>query len=68
MGKELSKTEQNEIEKVLQLFRSIVSDQPGRTQLIEHHLVTSSEKAIRQQPYRIPPSISRSDHGINGNA
>ena len=53
-GKRLSLAQQQELKKLLEKFTPIMSNNPGRTHLIEHHIRTSGKKAIRQPPYRLP--------------
>ena len=45
-GKRLSLAQQQELKKLLEKFTPIMSDNPGRTHLIEHHIRTSGRKAI----------------------
>ena len=56
-GKRLSLAQQQELKKLLEKFTPIMSDNPGRTHLIEHHIRTSGKKAIRQPPYRLPQAF-----------
>ena len=53
-GERLTGSQQETLQQLLRQFDAIMSNVPGRTSLIEHRIPTSTDKAIRQQPYRIP--------------
>lgn len=54
LGPGLDTQQQDEMLKVLKEFPDTLSKEPGKTKLIEHHIHTTSDRPIRQQPYRLP--------------
>ena len=53
-GKYLTTKEQNNLNDLLEEFEDVLSIKPGKTDLIEHHIVTSTTKPIKLPPYRVP--------------
>ena len=46
--------EQNNLNNLLEEFEDALSIKPGKTDLIEHHIVTSTTKPIKLPPCRVP--------------
>ena len=56
MVNDLTIQQQNELITVLEEFRGVFSDKPGRTTLCEHHIELSpGAKPVFCRPYRLPP-------------
>ena len=53
-GKHLTTKEQSNLNDLLEEFEDVLSIKPGKTDLIEHHIVTSTTKPIKLPPYRVP--------------
>ena len=53
-GKHLTTKEQNDLNDSLEEFEDVLSIKPGKTDLIEHHIVTNTTKPIKLPPYRVP--------------
>ena len=53
-GERLTDSQRETLQQLLRQFNTIMSNVPGRASLIEHRITTSTDKAIRQQLYRIP--------------
>ena len=54
-GKHLTTKEQNNLNSLLEEFEDVATKYlTGKTDLIEHHIVTSSTKPIKLPPYRVP--------------
>ena len=53
-GKNLTTMEQNNLNDLLEEFEDVLSIKPGKTGLIEHHIVISTTKPIKLPPYRVP--------------
>ena len=49
--------QRQQVERLLEEYSDIFTDVPGRTQLIEHHFQTTSERPIHQSPYMLPESL-----------
>ncbi|PJE77626.1 hypothetical protein CI610_03449 [invertebrate metagenome] len=54
LGKNLNQSQRQEIRQLCEEYSDVINPNPGRTSLVTHSLRTTSEKPIRQQPYRIP--------------
>lgn len=54
MGEQLSPHQVQELKELLSRNRDVFSDQPGRTEVITHDIVTEPGKRVRLRPYRIP--------------
>ena len=53
-GKHLTTKEQNNLNDLLEEFEDVLSIKQSKTDLIEHHIVTSTTKSIKLPPYRVP--------------
>ena len=55
-GKHLTTEELNNLNDLLEVeaFEDVLSIKPGKTDMIEHHIVTSTTKPIKLPPYRVP--------------
>lgn len=54
---ELSPDQRKEIDSILMEYADIFTDLPGRTNLVEHHIQTTTEIPIHQRPYRLPEAM-----------
>ena len=54
MGEQLSEVQRQELRALLNEFRTLFSNKPGRTGLVEHCIETGTARHIRLPPYRIP--------------
>ena len=54
--KDLTPTKQGDLKSVLKTFDKALSDVPGCTNLVEHHLRRTTDTHIRRKPYRLPYS------------
>lgn len=50
----LQKTQREQMERLLEEYKDIIQDKPGRTDQAEHRIETGDAVPIRQAPYRIP--------------
>ena len=50
----LSAQQLQELQDVLQTFSDVLSSEPGRTSLIEHHIEAGDARPIKLPPYRLP--------------
>ena len=53
-GKHLTTKELNNLNDLLETFEDVLSIKPGKTDIIEHHIVTNTTKPIKLPPYRVP--------------
>ena len=54
LGDHLSGAQQADVAKLQRQFADVFSPLPGRTRLIEHHIVTPPGVTVRTRPYRLP--------------
>ncbi|KAJ8375574.1 hypothetical protein SKAU_G00061540 [Synaphobranchus kaupii] len=54
MGKQLSPHQVQELKELISRNRDVFSDQPGRTNVIAHDIITEPGKKVRLRRYRIP--------------
>ena len=54
MNPELTTQQKSELEEVLQQFKTTLSDTPGKTLRITHHIKTGDSPPINLHPYRVP--------------
>ena len=54
MGEKLNEVQRQELRALLNEFRTLFSNKPGRTGLVEHCIETGTARPIRLPPYRIP--------------
>ena len=52
MGEQLSEVQRQELRALLNEFRTLFSNKPGRTGLVEHCIETGTARPIRLPPYR----------------
>ncbi len=50
----LSLVQQQALRQLIDEFRDVFDDEPGKTTLVEHRIETGNARPIRQQPYRLP--------------
>ena len=49
--------QQRDLEKLKEEFSDVISDVPGRTTVVEHHIATGDATPIRRPPYRLPHAL-----------
>lgn len=54
MGKKLTDKQQTQLVQLLTEYSCVVKDTPGRTNIVEHHILTRDAHPIRLPAYRIP--------------
>ena len=54
MGTQLTDKQQKQLLDTLNCFPSVLAAQPGKTDLMAHHIPTADCTPIRQRPYQIP--------------
>jgi len=54
IGKQLSATQQSNLQKLLHEFADVLQDKPGRTTIVEHTINTGTANPIHKPPYRVP--------------
>ena len=57
IGDQLTGKEKQELEKLLQQYKQVIDLKPGCTKRTVYKIMTDKSGPIRQQPYRIPPSL-----------
>ncbi|XP_056001664.1 uncharacterized protein LOC125669161 [Ostrea edulis] len=57
ISRKLNPEQTCELWEVLEQFDSILTHVPGRTNMLKHKLITTSETSIHQRPYQIPHSL-----------
>ena len=50
----MTTSERNNLNDLISEFHDVLSTKPGKTDLIEHKIVTSTAKPIKLTPYRTP--------------
>ena len=50
----LTQKQREELNDLLERFPEVLCNEPGKTNLIEHHIETGSASPLRQPPYRLP--------------
>lgn len=53
-GSQLTTEQQNDLQTLLTEYSGVLSDIPGQTTLVEHHIDTQEERPIRLPSYRLP--------------
>ena len=53
----LTADQQRDLEKLKEEFSDVISDVPGRTTVVEHHIATGDATPIRRPPYRLPHAL-----------
>ena len=53
ISKRLTKQQQRELSDLLANFSDVLSDLPGKTDVVQHRITLKEKKAIRQPPYRL---------------
>ena len=61
--KSLSENKQSSIVSLLQEFGGVLTDLPGRTDVVEHEVNLTTDEAIRNKPYQIPYAFRDSVRG-----
>ncbi|MGH0165619.1 UNVERIFIED_CONTAM: hypothetical protein FKN15_049248 [Acipenser sinensis] len=56
MGEQLLPDQKCELRGLVKQFGDVFSDLPGRTNMIEHAIITPAGVRVRERPYRIPES------------
>ena len=54
LGPQLAPTHRQDLVELVGQFNDVFSDQPGRTDVIQHDIITEPGKKVRLRPYRIP--------------
>ena len=54
IGGHLNELQKQQLTKLLKDFANVFRNQPGRTTLTEHHIVTGDARPVRLPPYRLP--------------
>ena len=54
MGKQLTLTQQRQLQAILDDFPTVMTKEPGKTDVISHSIPTVQCQPLRQRPYRIP--------------
>lgn len=57
ISENLSEEQQTEVRAVLEDYKEVWSDVPGRTSLLEHKITLIQEQVVRTRPYKIPYSL-----------
>ena len=55
----LSKTNQTQVKQILEEFRDVLTDIPGKTRLEEHVITVTDPTPIRSKPYPIPHALRK---------
>ena len=51
---QLSKAQRGQLEELLREFGDVMSNNPGRTAVVEHQVTTTGTRPVRLSPYRLP--------------
>ena len=54
LGSEITVCQTRQVKEVLNAFASLFQGKPGKTDLVQHDIVTEVGKVVRLRPYRIP--------------
>ena len=54
VGDQLSKTQRGQLKELLTDFVNVMSNNPGRTTVVEHQVMTTGTRPVRLSPYRLP--------------
>ena len=54
VGEDLSSQQHSDIRRLWETFATVLNENPGRTNIREHHISTGEAHPIRLPPYRIP--------------
>ena len=54
IGDQLSVSQKNELQQILNEFADVLQDKPGRTTIVEHTINTGTANPVRLPPYRVP--------------
>ena len=54
MGKDLDEQQRKGLSSLLAEFSDVLSDDPGKSRVIDHCIDTGTATPVRQQPYRLP--------------
>ena len=73
LGDKLIDTQQSELKEMLEEYLDVMRNEPSKTNLAEHNIVTSEARPVRLPPYRLPHAYTETvqqelkdmlDHGI----
>ena len=54
MGDTLTKTQRADLDGIVQDYKTVISNIPGKTKLLEHKIKLTNTRAVRTRPYCIP--------------
>jgi hypothetical protein len=54
IGDTLTKTQRSDLNRIIQEYTAVISNLPGKTNLLEHKIKLTNTRAIRTKPYCIP--------------
>ena len=54
INKELEPDQYRQVEAIVEEFKDFFTDKPGRTSLVEHRIVTTTDQPVRSRPYPTP--------------
>lgn len=56
----LNDAQKEDLTKLIQKFQQIFTDQPGCTNVIQHHIKLTSNQPVRSKPYKVPFALRQS--------
>ncbi|KAH3717167.1 hypothetical protein DPMN_059947 [Dreissena polymorpha] len=57
LGENLDAKQCESLQTLLQDFQDVLTDIPGKTNLVEHHIKTTTDDPIRSRPYPVPHAV-----------
>ena len=57
LGVNLTEDQQKEMMKILETYKEVFTDAPGKSNLIVHWIVLNNENSVRSKPYSLPYAV-----------
>ena len=56
-GVDLTEDQQKEMMKILEIYKEVFTDVPGKSNLVEHRIILNNEDPVRYKPYPLPYAV-----------
>ena len=56
---DLKEDQQKQMMKILETYKGVFTDVPGKSNLIEHRIMLNNEDTVRSKPYLLPYAVGK---------